>query len=90
MPLYYTVTMPYSHESAHHIIPNQFTINDVEPTLEMNDPNNEEALNHFMAEHPDIYSMSERIASELSGGDSLMKIRVLKAIARTIIYIEQR
>jgi hypothetical protein len=82
--------MPYDHNHGHDIIPIAFGANDVEPALESYDPDGEKALTHLIVEHPDLYDTLEGVASELSGGDTDTKIKVLKGIARAVGLIEQR
>ncbi len=88
--LYYTKCMPYRHEHAHSIIPTQHNVNDVEPTLEMTDPDSEGALLHLMTDHHDVYETVEPVASDLAEGDSEIKIKILKGIARALVFLEQR
>ena len=82
--------MPYDHRHGHDIIRIVTDDNDVEPALESYDPNGDVALTHLMVEHPDLYGILEVVASDLSDGDTLTKIKILKGIARAIGLIEQR
>ncbi|MEZ6330904.1 MAG: hypothetical protein R3B12_02700 [Candidatus Saccharimonadales bacterium] len=82
--------MPFSHEYSHFVIPTRQSSNDVEPTLEAIDPFGQEAIDHLIEFHPDIYATIERIAFDQAGGENETKKKLLIVMARLIIFLENR
>ena len=69
LTIQYTKIMTYEHTRGYGIIPVSTSENDIEPILEAEDPLGEAELNHLISQHPDLYSVFERIAYDYAEND---------------------